>query len=630
MSNVPGEPRPRWVGWLLAALLAVSLALRLVAGSAVLDNSYHFDERFSFRNVSALLVEGTSRPANAYYPSLSYLPHAALLAASQGLYRLTGIERLSVFDPKASDGYSRTAYFLVRLVAAVAGTLSLWLTFLIGRRLFDARVGLLAAALLAAVPGHVSHSALFKPDVLVVLFTVLAVWWSLGAVLEPRLGRFLLAGCGVGLAVAAKYTGVGAALPLALGAVVAGWRRRRLWLWLVAAGGASVVAFALLNPHLGVILDYLPRIWGIYESKGQSAGGSRLAMLGEEAAFLLRHHGLPVVLFALAGTVGACALALGRGTDRRRRLELLMLLAFPVGFSLLYAASTALFKGQNYLAVTPFTALLAAWPMVGLWDRLAARVPLLRARASALLVWGAVAAALLFVPAAEVYAGAVPSSFQVAEESLRGLAPLQYRQAYYERRQTPFRPTAGGHQMLTLPVESLAPVPVEELARSDAELFYAHRLEDDGGAFYWRRLAQAAGRIRRIDPSFPAVRGPALVLLSHPWSLAGEPRELPLEAARGRNRFRVELPAVAAGEVVSFGVWMPMERGEPRPAWMRLGRRQLPLYETGVVKARVHLLTPRLESAWEGGPLSVTFEERLHLRWTPRVTLCRWRPPGAE
>lgn len=626
-QSPPAAPGRRWAGPLLAALLAVSLGLRLVAGTAVLDNSYHFDERFSFRNVSALLVTGSGRPANAYYPGLSYLPQAAVLAASQALHRLTGIEALAVFDPAAADGYSRTAYFLVRLLAALFGTGSVWLTFLVGRRLFDERAGLLASLLLAAVPAHVSHSALFKPDILVVLLVLVAFRWSLDAVLDtPRLGRFLLAGAGVGLAVAAKYTGVGAALPLAAGVAVAGRHRPRLWLWLAAAAAASVVAFILLNPHLGVILDYLPRIWGIYESKGEAAGGSRWAMLGAEAAFLVRHHGLPVVLFAAAGLAGLAARAVRPGTERSRRLEAVMLLAFPAGYSLLYAASTTLFKGQNYLPVTPFTALAAAWAMVDLWDRLTARLPLLRTRTAALLVWTAAAAAVLAVPVREVYAGAVPTTFQRVEERLRAEEPLHLRQAYYERRRTPLRPAAGLHRLLTLPVESLARVAPADLDRSDFEVFYADRLEGPGAAFYWRRLGAAAGGAGRIEPRFLAARGAPLVVLSHPWNLQGEPIPLALGAVRGPNRFRAEAPALAPGEVVSFSFWMPLERGVPRPAWVRLDGRRLPLYETGIVKARIHLLTPRLELPREAGELRIDFEERLRLRWTPDVSLCRWRP----
>lgn len=56
----------------------VSFGLRVATGAAVLDHTYHFDERYSFRNVSALLVEGTSRPANEERLDLRWTPRVTL------------------------------------------------------------------------------------------------------------------------------------------------------------------------------------------------------------------------------------------------------------------------------------------------------------------------------------------------------------------------------------------------------------------------------------------------------------------------------------------------------------------------------------------------------------------------
>jgi hypothetical protein len=630
--SAPGDPS-RAVLPLLVALLVVTFGLRVATGAAVLDHTYHFDERYSFRNVSALLVEGTSRPANAFYPSLSYLPQTAVLAASAGLHRVTGIEGLAVFDQGAADGYSRTAYLLVRLVAALFGTLGVWLTFVLGRRMFDARIGLLAATLLSAVPSHVSHSALFKPDILVVLLVTLAFLWSRDAVHAPRAGRYLLVGFGVGLAVAAKYTGVAAALPVAAGSAVAGWRDRRLWLWLVAAAGVSFAAFAILNPHFGTVLAYLPRLWRIYGTKGEAVGGSHLAVLGEEASFLVRNHQLPVVLFALVGLGWAGSRVLRRDGDDRLRLDALMLLAIPLGYSLLYAISTTLFMGQNFLLVTPFSSLLAAWPMVAVWDRARAWLRASRPRVGAspwlaAAVWTAVTAAILVTPVRAVYRAVVPTTFERAERILADPGPVERRIAYFEREDHRLQVRDGTHRMVTFPVAGLDRVPEEELRLADAEVFFARRLGAPEAPFYWRRLATAGVRAQRIEARLFHARGPGLVVLTHPWEPSREPSELVLGPGPGRNRFRVELPSVGPEERVSFGVWMPLDRSGPRPETLRVGRQELPLFETGVVARRLHATTLRAEAHWRNGETTLALEERLDLRWTPRVTLYRWRAPG--
>ncbi|HZI64761.1 MAG TPA: glycosyltransferase family 39 protein, partial [Thermoanaerobaculia bacterium] len=216
MSSTPA-PAPRWARTAGRALVALAFTLAAVRGSAVLDNTYHFGERFSLANVETLVADGSLRPANAFYPSLSYLPQAVVLAASQALHRLTGIAALSVFDPRAADGFSRTAYLLCRLLAALYAALGVLLLHRLARRLFDPMVALAAALFLAVTPAIIVTGSVFKPDILVLTLTVLAFDWAELALRQPERRRFLRAGAGVGLAVAAKYTGVGAALPLVIG-----------------------------------------------------------------------------------------------------------------------------------------------------------------------------------------------------------------------------------------------------------------------------------------------------------------------------------------------------------------------------------------------------------------------------
>jgi dolichyl-phosphate-mannose--protein O-mannosyl transferase len=175
----PGRETERWVRWALAALLVWSFALRAWAAGFDLTAERFWDERYGFQNIEALLATGSPRPANGFHPSLSYLPQAALLAASEGLYQATGRE---AFRVRLGNGlFTPTAYLLARLLQALFGTLSLLLTYLIGRRLFSAKVGLGAALLLSVVPWHIRQSVIFKPDILLVLTTLLAFWWSLEA-----------------------------------------------------------------------------------------------------------------------------------------------------------------------------------------------------------------------------------------------------------------------------------------------------------------------------------------------------------------------------------------------------------------------------------------------------------------
>jgi 4-amino-4-deoxy-L-arabinose transferase-like glycosyltransferase len=62
-----------------------------------------------------------------------------------------------------------------RAVSAVAGILSVYLVFLLGRRLISSPTGLLAAALLTFMPLHVTCSRYMKEDSLFTMFVWLAV-----------------------------------------------------------------------------------------------------------------------------------------------------------------------------------------------------------------------------------------------------------------------------------------------------------------------------------------------------------------------------------------------------------------------------------------------------------------------
>jgi hypothetical protein len=640
------------VTFLLALLLLASLALRLWSASDRLDNSRHFDERFTLRNVSAILVNGDWKPVNAFYGALSYLPQTAALALTEGLHRATGAEVFAVFDQTTADGWSKTAYAVARGTSALFGVLGIWAVFLLGRRLFDPWVGLLAAALVAALPAHIVSSALIKPDILVALLVTVTFLWILSAVDEPTPRRFAWAGVGIGLAVSAKYTGVGVAIPLVVGALLmpapllmpgpgqalqAGWGRwRRLWLLTVAAL-ASLVTFLILHPHIALVFEYLPRLWNIMETKGEATGGSHWSVFALEARYLLRHHRWPVLLLAVAGTVAIVARALRRPPSEpgerpaaaRQRLQAWMVLSYLFGYSVLYAAATKLFKGQNYLPVTAFTALLAGWAAVAGWRWLARRWRPLTWAAVAVPVWALALAALFQYPLSTTYHQVVPSTWVLVERLLeQRLQPAAIRYLYFERRDQPLRLARDGHLLVSIPVESLTEVPAQELDAADAELFLAADFEGPSADFYFRRAARPGYRSERFDPGWFAAHGPPLVVLLHGWRQVGEGQELALlpSATGGGHRFDVALEhGVRAGETVSFQIVMPISRKARRPAEVRVNGMPLPLYETKSTAQKAHELTSRVTFQGAAPRLLFSFEERLELPWTPQVTLHRWQ-----
>ncbi|HEX4954512.1 MAG TPA: glycosyltransferase family 39 protein [Thermoanaerobaculia bacterium] len=634
MRTAAGEGRV--LAGLALTLVVVAFALRLWYASPHLDGSRWFDELYSFRNVGAVLVEGGTRPANAFYPSLSYWPQTVALATSGWLSKVTGIEGLAVRGETA-DGWTPTAYAISRGLSALFGALSIGVLFLLGRRLFDARVGLLAAALLAALEPHLFASAIFKPDVLVVLLVLITFGWGLDAVEKGGWGRWTLAGVGVGLAVCAKYTGVGVAFALVAGALWGrGWRQRRAWAQLVVAGLASALTFVLLNPYLFVVLRYIPRLFNIAEGKAEALASSPAVVARRELEFLWFQHRPVVFVLALVGLVAFAARAWGRERffalavpDRLPPRAAAMVLAYVLGYSALYAAAGGVFRGQNYIPVAAFTSLGAAWVALRLWEAVAGRWRPLASPPARALAWALALAVLTAIPLRATWQEAVPTTTMRVERVLAdGLPELEWRLLHFERGEDPMRPKQRANPMTAIPVDRLSAVPPVDLARGDAAVFFlANRRGPD--ADLYGRLESAAGVARtELRPGLLAARGPAMAVLLHPWRALGAPLPLTAEpVGEAGRRFRALLPTPPAGaELASIALWLPIERGRRRPDWLWVGEQKLPLFETHNRGRRSRFLTPRCELA-AGEWLELGFEEGTVLAGPPEVELRWWRSP---
>jgi 4-amino-4-deoxy-L-arabinose transferase-like glycosyltransferase len=609
------------------ALLAGSFALAAGFATYRPDAGRFYDERYSFANVAAVLRPEERGPANAFYPSLSYLPQAVVLALSEGLSRGTGVAALSIYDPAAGDGWSATAYLLARWVCALYGALAVAAAYRLGSRLWEPRVGLLGAFFFAVQPALVQAAAIFKPDGLVALLTLVVFCASLRAVEEPRLRRYLAVGAGVGLTVAAKYTGVGAALPVTFGSLSWGLRDRRRWALLVAAGATSVVTFVVLNPHIATILRYIPRLFRIAAGKSEAEGGSHLLVLVHELRFLLRHHGVVVLTLVALGIAGLAWRAAGRGAGRdpRRRTEAVMVLGFVAGYSLLYAAVIEAFRGQNYLPASAVTSLVAAWAAWALWDRLRGRWRWLGRPLLAGLLGTVALAPLAARPLAWVYGQVVPTTWEQAAVLLAAeLPPVERRLVIWERRDHRLEPRSARHQMPTRAVESLAAVPVEELALADAVLFPAARVDGPQAGRYLELLATGARGARRVDPRFGQRRGEPLLLVLAGWRERGDGEELPLTATGAGFETVLAGGPVGVGEALSFGVVLERPRGRPRPTAVVVEGERLPLFLTRSRRGEDELATPRLRVPAGTAGLTVTFDPPGLLTAPPVMTAHRW------
>jgi hypothetical protein len=362
----------------LGALLVTSLGLRIWGIKQGLPYSYNVDEATHF---VPRAVGFFGHDLNPHYflnpPAYSYLLHLVFDTWFGGR---DGVTHAYATDP--------TSVFVVaRVVAAILGTVSVWLTYLAGARLFSRSVGLLAAAVfgLAFLPIFYSHLAL--NDVPTLAPVALSLLGIAGVLRQSRPADYVVAGLGVGLAAATKYTG-GVMLLCLLAASVcdgAGGAPRRAARRLALGALVALLAFVIANPYS--LLDWSAFQHGV-SSQASLAGGQDPVKLGTTQGSGITYYlwsftwGLGwVPTFAALG--GALLLL-----ARRRLAMVLVLIPAPIAF-IIFMGSQQRFFGRWLMPVFPIVAVLAGYGTVAL-----ARFVSSRTRLSSPLV-GGIAAVLL-------------------------------------------------------------------------------------------------------------------------------------------------------------------------------------------------------------------------------------------
>lgn len=206
------EHARRWAWAGLAAVLVGGLALRLWGVRQGLPYAYNADEADHFvPHAIEMFEKGTLNPHYfANPPAFTYVLHFLFAVAYGGA---SGAEHAFAVHPEA-------VYTLARVAAAVLGTAALWLLYATGARLFNRAVGLLAAAIeaVAFLPVFYAHLALNDAPTLAP--ATLSLLGSAGVLRKGRARDYLLAGVGLGLACATKYTAGIVILPLAAAILV--------------------------------------------------------------------------------------------------------------------------------------------------------------------------------------------------------------------------------------------------------------------------------------------------------------------------------------------------------------------------------------------------------------------------
>jgi hypothetical protein len=238
----------------LVGILAGAVALRVYGLDHGLPFIYHSDESQHFTRYAVDMFDGSLNPHYFQNPAtFTYLVYFAL--------------QLHGFDDIASQYLADPTeiYELARLMAVALSLLGVVAVYAVGRRLWGAFEGVVAAAVLAFAFLPVAYSRYAVTDVGVLLGVATTLY---GIVMLHERGAtrdYVIAGLGLGLTVAFKYTAGLILIPIILAVVLHARRERppifRIVGMTALSGVIALAVFAITNPYflidLGEAIDEL-------------------------------------------------------------------------------------------------------------------------------------------------------------------------------------------------------------------------------------------------------------------------------------------------------------------------------------------------------------------------------------
>jgi hypothetical protein len=147
-----------------------------------------------------------------------------LLAALYALYFIIG-KSFGFFKDMGGFTYylminPTSSYLIGRGLMVFFGVLSTLVVYKIGKKIFDKKVGLVAAFLFAVIPMHVAASKIIRTDVMATFFILLSFLYCIHIWEKDSLHGYIMAGVFAGLATATRYPAALAVLMIVIARIM--------------------------------------------------------------------------------------------------------------------------------------------------------------------------------------------------------------------------------------------------------------------------------------------------------------------------------------------------------------------------------------------------------------------------
>lgn len=350
-------------GKIIIFILAVGFVVRVTGLNFGLPFLYHVDEA-RFADISLNYFTGDFNPHFFHVPSL----HTYLVAGLWGIYYFIGKLFGNFSDISSFMEFFRTdptSFILIaRSLSVLLSLGTILLLFILGKKMYNTRVGLTAALFLIFSHVHNKISHYSVPDVPMVFFLVLTFYFIWKIYREGKPSSYLLAGLSAGLATSMKYGGQLLYIPLILSHFFYGLKNKKslkslIFSWpLLISGVVFLAAFLAGSPF--ALLDF-QKFWNDFRWQSQHL-------------FTEGHYGsstsYPAWLFYLffgfrenIGPISQLLIPLGLILFLLRPSKKeIILLSYPLLLFVLVGTWKA--KAVRYiLPLTPFLILFSAWTL---------------------------------------------------------------------------------------------------------------------------------------------------------------------------------------------------------------------------------------------------------------------------
>ena len=401
----------KWVraNWLILLVMVLAVVLRF-AGLYPGYNQFHPDEPVLWGGAVTMIDNGNLRPSFYYYGTLSILINAIFykiifIPLGWAYYYLTHLgplidglikippsaleaERIQIIEVIGVRGIN--AIYWTRYVTAAFGSACVFVTYLLGKRLFSKKVGLIAAFFLVFNFKHVINSHLGLPDVYNAFFIVLSLLASVSLWQNPTRKNYLLAGIAAGLSFSVKFQ-IYAILPLLLAHFYASLEGMRINFRKLFDPGIFLAMAAIPLVFMAVstfyFIDIESSIIQNYADVLRYALGRNTINLFLLSFMYHFDYGPPLLAAVLIGLIVSVV--------RFPKKALFLISSLILFIYIFFYYSIGGFFVRNIITITPVLLIFAAFAVSALWDLFQKKF----GKAVSVLICLPVIAALVFVPA---------------------------------------------------------------------------------------------------------------------------------------------------------------------------------------------------------------------------------------